>query len=333
MAVDEVCVDRLVREEGLALSQIELLLNFVPLHRFPARRALPARPVRALVFSNGATADGYARVIGAACEEVGITVDIAGESAQAVATPENLLPRYDLVFAKGRSALEAQAVGCATVVADVAGAGPLVTPDNYEILRRRNFGIRELTRPHEVGWYRAQIARYCPQQAAQVSDRVRTEAAMEPAIDRLLAIYAAAMAAPAGPGDASLAAAVHCYRIAAPLKRACYLGQRVEAAERELTLARGAIAAQSRPEVEAERKTFEARVEALSAESSSLEKALGDRERELASAQEDIRVLRQQLAAFQSLPTVRLRDAVLKAPVLGPAVQAGARRLARLLPH
>ena len=64
------------------------------------------------------------------------------------------------MFAKGRTALEALAIGCATILADAVGAGPLVTPDNYDRLRRRNFGIRELCHPHEVAWYRDQIAQY-----------------------------------------------------------------------------------------------------------------------------------------------------------------------------
>jgi hypothetical protein len=46
-----------------------------------------------------------------------------------------------------------------------------------------------------------------------------------------------------------------------------------------------------------------------------------------------VRALEHRIAAFQSLPTLRLRDAVLKTPVVGPALQAGARRLARLISH
>ena len=46
VAVDEVCVDRLVREEGIAPAQVELLLNFVDLERFQPRRSAAgaARP-------------------------------------------------------------------------------------------------------------------------------------------------------------------------------------------------------------------------------------------------------------------------------------------------
>ena len=66
--------------------------------------------------SNAATNDGYARAIAAACHAAGITLDVVGGAAGRVSdAPEHLLPAYDIVFAKGRTALEALAVGCATV--------------------------------------------------------------------------------------------------------------------------------------------------------------------------------------------------------------------------
>ena len=66
VAVDEVCLDRLVREEGVAPDSVEVLHNFVDLECFRPRAPLPPSPRRALVYSNYATADGYTRMIGAA---------------------------------------------------------------------------------------------------------------------------------------------------------------------------------------------------------------------------------------------------------------------------
>jgi len=313
VAVDEVCVDRLVREEGIPSCRVELLLNFVDLQRFRARPPLPVRPSRAVVLSNAATADGWARAIVAACQAAGIPVDIAGGAAGTPWTaPESMLPAYDLGFAKGRSALEALAAGCATVLADGAGAGPLVTPDNYEVLRRRNFGIRELRHGHEAAWYAAQIARYRADEAALVSARVRAEAGMEAAIDRLLDIYGDAMASPAGVGDAARAAAAHCCRIARPLKRSYELGARAESLAIEVQIARADLDAQSRV-------------------AGRLAQSLGECERDLASTRAEVQTLSQEVDAFKTLPTLRLRDVVLKAPVVGPAIQAGARQFAKLL--
>jgi hypothetical protein len=339
VAVDEVCVDRLVREEGIPPDRVELLHNFVDLDRFRPREPLPLRPARALVLSNAATTDGYVRAIAAACQAAGITLDIVGGAAGRVSgAPEHLLPAYDIVFAKGRTALEALAVGCATVLADGAGAGPLVTPGNYPALRTRNFGIRELRHAHDVAWYGEQLARYCAGAAAGVSARVRAEAGMEPAIDRLLAIYSAAMAAPPGPGDASRAAAMHCSRIARPLKEAHRLADRLHTATRELDGVRADLDAERRASAEQAEAAhvLEARVAELQvhqSESALLEQRLRARERELASACGAVGTLESQVAAFRSLSTIRLRDAMLTAPVVGPVLQAGARRLAKLLRH
>ena len=97
--------------------------------RFQPRSTLPPRPQRALILSNSATADGYTRAIRSACDSAGIVLDIVGAAAgNSTEAPETLLRGYDIVFSKGRTALEALAVGCATAVADAAGAGPLVAP-------------------------------------------------------------------------------------------------------------------------------------------------------------------------------------------------------------
>jgi hypothetical protein len=239
VAVDEVCADRLIREEGLTPASVEILLNFVDLTRFRPRAPLPARPVRALVFGNYATPDGYVRQIAAACDAAGIALDVVGASAgRTTETPENLLPGYDLVFAKARAALEAMAVGCSVVLSDAFGCGPLVTAANFDRLRPRNFGVRELQRPHDARWYSEQIAAYDPSDAAIVQGRVRAEADLERTADRIVALYQEAILAPAPDSGGSLAASRHLYRIARPLKEAWGLRPQLSINQEELRLAR-----------------------------------------------------------------------------------------------
>jgi hypothetical protein len=222
VAVDEVCRDRLLLEEGVAPDRVDVVLNFVDRSRFRPRSPLPPRPSRALVFSNSAGHDGYVRAIRSACDAAGIHLDVMGlGSGAATSTPEVVLRDYDLVFAKARSALEALVVGCAVVLADRAGCGPLVTSANYDRLRPRNFGIRELGHPHEPGWYAEQIARFDAADAAAVSTRARADADLERAVDRLTDIYMHAIAAP-GQSDPppSTAAYRHLRRISAAFKQA-----------------------------------------------------------------------------------------------------------------
>jgi len=235
VAVDEVCRDRLIFEEGIPPEQVDVVLNFVDLKRFRPRSPLPPRPVRALVFSNAAGPDGYVRAIKAACEAAHIRLDVAGlHSGAPTPTPELLLREYDLVFAKARSALEALVVGCAVVMADHAGCGPLVTSGNYASVRPRNFGIRELRHAHDPAWYADQIAMYDPADAAAVSARARTEADLEPAMDRLLDTYRAAIATPVNTtANAAAAASRHLRRISGALKQAHAVAAQLEHAKHD----------------------------------------------------------------------------------------------------
>lgn len=100
-----------------------------------------------------------------------------------------MLGRYDIVFAKGRSALEALAVGAAVVLCDAAGAGSMVTADELERLRPLNFGIRALRESVNADVIAREIARYDTKDAAQVSRRIRATAGLDAAIDELLALY------------------------------------------------------------------------------------------------------------------------------------------------
>jgi hypothetical protein len=190
VAVDETCYDRLIYEEAIPLEQARVILNFVDLKRFRARPPLPARPARALVFSNYASEDLSIGAVREACRRAGIALDVVGLMAgNASAQPEQLLGQYDLVFAKGRCALEALAVGAAVVVCDAQGAGPLVTTRELEDLRRFNFGARLLREPLDADTLAREIARYDPHDAAEVSSRIRAKAGLESAVDVIVALY------------------------------------------------------------------------------------------------------------------------------------------------
>jgi len=188
VAVDDTTRDRCLLEWGLPGERVELLLNFVDLERFGRRSALAAQPSRALVFSNNARV--HAPVVRQACARHGIAVDEIGESAGgAVARPEQLLGRYDLVFAKGRAAIEAIATGAAVVLCDAVGSGPMVTAADFERLRALNFGYRALSGPLDPGRIAEEIARYDPADAGIVCARLRAEANAETAFDAMVDLY------------------------------------------------------------------------------------------------------------------------------------------------
>jgi hypothetical protein len=206
-----VAVDAATRERlagaGVAAERIATVLNFVDLTRFRPRPPLPPRPRRALAFGNSAAETTWLPVVRAACARAGIALDAAGLAAGRPAPrPEELLPAYDLVFAKGRAALEAMAVGAAVVLCDAAGSGPLVTAAELDRLRPLNFGLRTLSAPLDPEILGREIARYDADDAARVSARVRREASLDDAVERLLAVYAEALAEPLDGSPAALAA-------------------------------------------------------------------------------------------------------------------------------
>jgi hypothetical protein len=202
VAPDENCRERLAAVHQLPAERLRLVPNWVDTARFSPRGDLPARPARALVFSNYAARGGYVEPILAACRERGIALDIAGfGTGQLTKAPERLLPGYDIVFAKARCALEAMAVGCAVVLCDSTGLGPLVELREIERLRAWNFGMRLLTEPATVEGVAARLAAYDPAAARTVRDWIRTEATLEHAVASYLSLYreALAVAAPSLP--------------------------------------------------------------------------------------------------------------------------------------
>jgi hypothetical protein len=190
VAVDDTCRDRMLLQNGVDESRTVVIRNAVDLERFTHREPLPPKPIRAAVFGNFASELTHIDVVRRACEPSGIEVDAIGwGSGNAVADPESLLGTYDLVFAKAKCALESLATGCAVVLCDAMGMGPMVTTAELDRLRRLNFGVRALDRPLSVEALRAEIARYDPADAARVCDAVRTMADINVAVEEFLSLY------------------------------------------------------------------------------------------------------------------------------------------------
>src|SRR5205814_7738101 len=126
VAVCEPTRERCVAEARVAKERVTVVPNFVDLDRIRPRGPLPTRPRRALVWSNYASDATHLPAVEAACRREGIEVDARGLGVGLpCAVPQDLLPDYDLVFAKGRAALEAAVVGCAVLLCDAGGLGPM----------------------------------------------------------------------------------------------------------------------------------------------------------------------------------------------------------------
>ncbi|MGH7914846.1 MAG: glycosyltransferase [Candidatus Binataceae bacterium] len=186
VTVDYACRTALILEAGFAPDQLEVLFNFVDTEKFLARPRLPGRPAKALIFSSYAKEDGYIPPVREACRRMGLSLDVAGYGAgRPCDEPENLLINYDVVFAIGRCAIEAMAVGCTVILCGQAGIGPLVNSRNVKDLRIWNFGWKTLTHRHNPEYICRLVGEYSTDDAEQMRDYIRQNAAMKPAIGAL----------------------------------------------------------------------------------------------------------------------------------------------------
>jgi Glycosyltransferase Family 4 len=216
VAVDHPCRDRLLLRHGIPEERIRVLLNFVDLDRFKVRnQPLPARPQRALIFSNYANSQTHLPAVREACRRAQIQLDVVGSGEKnESARPEEIIGEYDLVFAKARCALEALAVGSAVILCDAGGVGPMVTMGEFDKLRPLNFGIRTLRESLNPDVLVREIERYDSADAAAVSELVRATAGHESVIDELISLYQEVIdeyqhAAPVGSDEEGRAAAAY----------------------------------------------------------------------------------------------------------------------------
>lgn len=186
-AIDEVSRDRLSAEVGCERETIELLPNAVDLDLFSPRPPLPARPRRALLLTKN---KAHVSAVRAAARDAALELDEIGSAfGREVDDLHERLRQYDIVFATGRMALEALAVGCAVVVGDGRGFAGLVTSSLVDEWRRNNFGLRLLTLKPTPELILTEIGRYDAADAALVSRRIRDIASLATYLDRVEAIY------------------------------------------------------------------------------------------------------------------------------------------------
>ncbi len=191
VAVDVTCQDRLICEDGVDEARVRLLPNSVDLDRFAQRSPLPARPQRALVFSNYTRENPHLTALRGACAKHDIQLDVIGELMDnAVDNPHEVLKNYDIVFAKGRAALEALAVGCAVIIySGIRFLGPMVQARDVDQLLPLNLGIRAmgdaLTPEELASRAEAELARYDPLDAGRATSLARSRAGQDIAMQTI----------------------------------------------------------------------------------------------------------------------------------------------------
>ena len=187
VAVDHLCARRL---EGLPPERCHVVYNAVDLSRFLETRRRPrARPRRALLYMGHAPQHRFVRVLERACEQRRLKLERMMLARHEHPEPEKRLGRFDVCFARGRSAMEAMAAGLGVICCGYEGLGPFVTRQNFDAARRYNFGRGLLTEPHSVEAVHARLDTWRPDEVAAVTARLRSRCSLSDLVDTLEALY------------------------------------------------------------------------------------------------------------------------------------------------
>jgi hypothetical protein len=103
--------------------------------------------------------------------------------------PEEALLDYDIVFASGKSAIDALACGCAVILLGITSTGEMVCEENFDRLRRANFAPPVNSPPPNAAAIVHQIERYSAAGATSTTRRLRDIANLDDHVDQMVAIY------------------------------------------------------------------------------------------------------------------------------------------------
>lgn len=215
-------VKRFETESAIEPGRTVCIPNFVNTVRFSEVRQPPERIKKAVLFNGHGHSTDELRRLKRACAAHGISLDMIGSAYGNIKyRPEVFLQSYDLVFALGKSALEAMATGCAVMTLVPGQAGGLITPDTFDEAAYSNFSPRYFMSATQIGpeWLLRELSRYTPAQAAEVTRRARQERRIDLAIDQFENQYRAAVEA--GPGESTAAFAPYLEYLAREVDRMC----------------------------------------------------------------------------------------------------------------
>jgi hypothetical protein len=191
LAMSRTLRERMMIEFNLAPNLVEVFLNGVDPRRFSTVRELPQQPLRGLFYNKFSQRNSpTALAVESAVAGQGIELDWIGRHfGKRICDPENVLPNYDVVFASGRSAIEALACGCAVVVLGRTSCGEMVRPENFDHFREVNFSIAVNSPPPSAEEITRQLRSFSSARCKLVTQRIRMEADSRDSVRTLIDIY------------------------------------------------------------------------------------------------------------------------------------------------
>jgi glycosyltransferase involved in cell wall biosynthesis len=188
-AVGPLTAQHVCTHAGVTAADVTVIPNWVNIELFRQKETLREVPREALIVHNGL----YLTVaIERACRDLGMSLRKYGRGLGETSNRLDVaFQAADIVFATGKTAIEAMASGCGVILAGEAGISELILPQNFESYRGK-FGIARLRRewltPDKV---RAQIEAYDADAVRRVSNAVREAYSWDQAIDRWMVEHTA----------------------------------------------------------------------------------------------------------------------------------------------
>lgn len=168
-------------------STIGVVTNPVDVEALPETAAPAWPPQRAVVFHNTLTEDSpeweHAKAV---CQDRGMTLDGLGAGfGRRTSQPCDELAGVDLVFASGRCAMEAMAMGRAVVILGPGHSGGLAGPEDYPALVASNFTrtLRKFSCADPMEWVESPVQ--TGEAIARLSTMVREHHALPRVADQL----------------------------------------------------------------------------------------------------------------------------------------------------
>jgi hypothetical protein len=178
------------RKHKIPRHQLGFLPNFVDLARFNHVRQPPETLRTALLYSSTLSEPRAMAEIQGACDKCDIRLDLGGHlHGKLLSSPETVLPGYDLVFASGRSAMEAIACGCAVIPVAGTRCGSMIAPHNYESVKSLNFSTYITYPDIDRQILAKRIHRYRADACATVTQRLRAELSLDAAACSYESLY------------------------------------------------------------------------------------------------------------------------------------------------
>ena len=199
VALGRTSASRMTYLAGISSDKIVTIANGVDTDRFRPGLGLPAKPAKALAFCRSLE---FAAIVQEACQKRGLILDLVGAAAGLEQCPEQLIPKYDLVFASGRTAQEALVCERAVICCDQRGLAGLMTTESFASWGY-NLGLASLRKELSVDNLINEIDKYDPVTCSEFATRTNQTRGMSRCVAKYIKLYKEISAETVEPNQAS----------------------------------------------------------------------------------------------------------------------------------